>query len=100
MSKKPIIDRGNPVYNFISQVGSTAEQREDPAPQRAQNPAPDPAPQTGARSPKFKERKTRRLQLIVQPSLYEKIKEQADAVGNSVNDYIHSILEEAVKGEN
>lgn len=41
--------------------------------------------------------KTRRLQLIFKPSLYQKIKKLADLNGSSVNDTIHTLLEEATK---
>lgn len=43
----------------------------------------------------------KRVQLLVQlqPSLYETIKAKADAEGSSVNDFIHRVLEDAVKRE-
>ena len=41
----------------------------------------------------------KRLQLLMQPSLHDKIKARAKAEGSSVNEYIHHILEEAMKGE-
>lgn len=45
------------------------------------------------------EAKSKRLQLLMQPSLYSKIKEKAEETGTSVNDTIHSILSEAIRGE-
>lgn len=48
-----------------------------------------PAP----KSDKTTETKTSRLQLLVTPSLLEKLKEKAKAEGHSLNDVAHSILE-------
>lgn len=50
-------------------------------------------------APRTVEPKTRRLQLVLQPSLYSKVKERAEASGVSVNEYIHQVLEIATKGE-
>lgn len=50
-------------------------------------------------SPYFIEKRSKRLQLLLQPSLYEKIKMRADRKGCSVNDLIHNILENATKGD-
>lgn len=38
------------------------------------------------------EAKTKRVQLLIKPSLYEHIKEQADAEGRSFNDFVHRLL--------
>ena len=48
-------------------------------------------------NPLYIEKRSKRLQLLVQPSLYNKVKAQAETEGCSVNDYIHRVLEEAVK---
>ena len=45
-------------------------------------------------NPAFIECKTKRVQLLMQPSLYERAKKQAEAEGLSFNSYIHKILEE------
>ena len=57
------------------------------------------APEGYKLNPLYVETKSRRLQLLLQPSLYEKVKEQADQGGLSVNEFIHSTLEEAIKEE-
>lgn len=44
------------------------------------------------------ETKSRRLQLMIQPSLYDKVKAKAEAESSSVNDWIHKALEKATKG--
>ena len=56
------------------------------------------APEGYKANPLFVETKSRRLQLLVQPSIYEALKEGAKAEGRSVNDYVHTILEKALRG--
>jgi hypothetical protein len=46
---------------------------------------------------RFVETKSKRLNLLVQPSVYAKIKAAADQRRESVNEFIHSLLE-AVEG--
>lgn len=55
------------------------------------------APEGYKVNPLYIEKRSKRLQLLVQPSLYDKIKAQADTEGCSVNDFIHRVLEDAVK---
>jgi len=43
-------------------------------------------------NPLYLETKNKRLQLLMQPSLLNRIREQAAAKGSSVNDYIHELL--------
>lgn len=45
------------------------------------------------------ESKSKRLQILIQPSLYNKIKERAEKNRTSVNDTIHSILSKSIRGE-
>jgi len=47
-------------------------------------------------NPLFIETKSRRLQLLMQPGLHAKLKDRADKEKRSLNDLIHSILEDAV----
>ena len=54
------------------------------------------APEGYRVNPLYIEKRSKRLQLLVQPSLYDKIKAQADTEGCSVNDLIHRVLEDAV----
>lgn len=56
------------------------------------------APEGFKANPLFVETKSRRMQLLVQPSLYDAIKARATAEGQSVNELVHSILEAAIKG--
>lgn len=73
----------NPAYNFISTEEAPKE--------------PDTAPEGYKVNPLYIEKKSRRLQLLLQPSLYDLIKDKADSEGTSVNNLIHEILEKAVK---
>ena len=91
--KKSFKDSLNPAMQFISTP--TEERAEDTAPA----PRAKDAPEGYKVNPLYIEKRSKRLQLLVQPSLYEAIKAKADAEGSSVNDYIHKALEEAVKGE-
>ena len=50
-------------------------------------------------NPVFVESKSRRLQLAMQPSLYDRVKAGAVAAGLSVNEYIHQILDAATREE-
>lgn len=84
MTKKNFKD--NPACRFFS----TSE----PEPQPAGAP-----PDGYKRNPLFVETKSRRLQLVLQPSLYERVKACAIASGLSVNEYVHKILESATRGE-
>ena len=45
----------------------------------------------------YLETRSRRLQLVLQPSLYEKIRDRAANEEVSINEYIHRILSAAVE---
>ena len=57
----------------------------------------DPAPAGYKTNPLYIETRSKRLQLLVQPSLLEKLRARATREGRSLNDLIHTILEEATK---
>lgn len=82
----------NPAMQFISTPAQEAI-----VPMQQDSPAA--APDRFKANPAYVETKSRRLQLLMQPSLHDKIKARAKAEGSSVNEYIHHILEEAMKGE-
>lgn len=50
-------------------------------------------------NPLYIEKRSKRLQLLMQPSLYNELKTLADKEQCSVNDLIHRALEEFIKGE-
>ena len=114
--KKSFAGQQNPALAFISTPEAAPEAVEDNSPSTRKAAvkaaeAPEKAtPQrlkiktTGApegfkANPLYVETKSRRLQLLVQPSLYDAIKARATAEGQSVNELVHSILEAAIKGE-
>lgn len=91
MAKKTFKD--NPALQFLS-APQEAESAAQPAP------VPDMAekpPEGYKLNPMFVETKSRRMQLVLKPSLYEKVKVQAAAAGLSVNEYVHGVLETATK---
>lgn len=73
----------NPAMQFISTPTETETKREE-------------APEGYKVNPLYIEKRSKRLQLLIQPSLCDKVKAQADAEGCSVNDFIHRVLEDAV----
>ncbi len=95
MAKKTFKD--NPALRFISTEENTPEQESSQAP--AERPAPQEQPPEGYKlNPLYLETKSRRVQLILQPSLHERVKQAAQTEGISFNEYVHRVLERAVKG--
>lgn len=43
-------------------------------------------------NPLFVEKRTKRIQLIMQPSVYERAKAKAEDKGTSFNDYVHGLI--------
>lgn len=79
----------NPAMQFISTPTEETETK-------GNAPRAKEAPEGYKVNPLYIEKRSKRLQLLVQPRLYNKIKAQADAEGCSVNDFIHRVLEDAV----
>lgn len=87
MAKKNFKD--NPALQFITQ------QEETPEPQIQTSTGKAPA---GYKlNPLYIETKSKRLQLVLQPSLLEKVKAKAKEKRLSVNEYVHQTLEAATK---
>jgi hypothetical protein len=93
----------NPALRFISHDNATEEQgqpespallvqKEEELPMTEVNTANPGVPMK--RNPLYIETRSRRLNLLIQPSLHNRIKELASAKNTSVNDLIHVILEE------
>ncbi|MBQ8000372.1 MAG: hypothetical protein IJ298_04050 [Ruminococcus sp.] len=92
--KKSFTKNLNPAMQFISTAEETKpEVKTETFIERAE------APKGYKLNPVYIETKSKRLQLLVQPSLYEKVKAIADRENKSVNELIHSILEEATREE-
>lgn len=75
----------NPAMMFIS------------SPEEAERRTETPEPEPILRAPQRAEAKSRRLQLLLQPSLYEAVKARAEAEGVSVNEEIGELLRSALR---
>lgn len=89
MAKKTFRDNINPAMQFITA----------PAEETEQAVASVKAPKGYKLNPLFVETKSKRLQLLIQPSLYGKLKVKAKSEGKSVNDTVNTILQEALREE-
>ena len=99
MEKKTF--KNNPALQFIS---TPAEEEKQLVPQDQSEPVrkvstSTPVPAGYKLNPLFVETKTKRLQLVLQPSLYDRVKARATAEGVSVNEFIHRTLDAATKSE-
>ena len=90
----------NPAMMFI---GTPAEEPEalpevSTAPEKSARKTAAPEPDQRADVPMVhgREAKSRRLQLLIQPSLYNAVKARADAEGVSVNEEIGELLKRAL----
>ena len=96
MSKKSFAD-ANPAMAFIS----TAENTEDFAltqPTKEELEAKENSSSVPMkRNPEYIETKSKRVQMLMQPSLYNSIKEEAEKEGISVNEMMHTILKNHVE---
>ena len=86
MSKKSFIDNINPAMNFISQKKIDESQKES---EQSESVHID-------QFNSFQETKSKRLQLLIQPSLHEKLKAKANQEKTSVNDLVNQILKESI----
>ena len=94
MPKKPFAPV-NPALQFITMPQETP----DPAPEVKPS-APiskHEIPAGFKRNPEFIEKRDRRIMVLMQPSLYDRIKHAAQAEGVSTNDWIHRALEKAAE---
>lgn len=95
MPKKSFKD--NPALQFISTVEGQEQEQEATTKPKLSTAAK--APEGYKLNPEFVEVKSRRVQLILQPSLYDRVKQKAKAARLSVNEFVHQILEEATREE-
>jgi len=89
MSKKNFKNEFNPALQFIS--ASEEGENKEQAPQII----PDTVPMK--RNPLYIETKSKRVQLLMQPSLHGKLQAMAGQKGTSLNELIHLILQQAAK---
>ena len=86
MAKKDFSSIATPALQFISNQDTEQPKKEK-----------DTTPEGYKVNPAKKKKKSRRLQLLMQPSLYDLLKTRAVEEGTSVNNLIHELLERAVK---
>lgn len=92
--KKDFTAAFNPAEQFISMPANDAPQATtEPAQVDTTTPA---APAGYKIDPRYVETKSRRVQMLIQPSLHDRIKTRAKAERRSVNDMMHLLLEEAL----
>lgn len=89
----------NPALQFITPP--TVETAEEPQAEEPRKVTRRPAAKRGKKTSApvrtaYTEPKSRRLQLLIQPSLYEDVKELSEAEGLSVNETISELLKEAI----
>lgn len=92
MAKKSFISRDNPAMNFISQatIDRVDGKTEDTTPTGAKK-----APEGYKANPEYIETKSKRVQILVQPSLHREAKAVSEELGVSLNDFIHRAIQEA-----
>lgn len=86
MAKKSFMD--SPALRFITANEEEPQKEEKIAPKKEE------LPKGYKISPVYIETKSRRLQLLLKPSIFKKLKQTADKKHTSVNDLVNSILEE------
>lgn len=98
MGKKTFKD--NPAMQFITPPEEEADAQEETPEElqeekpKAKRPKAAQKPPAGYKlDPNMVETKTKRVQLVLQPSLYERAKEKAWREHLSVNEYIHQLIE-------
>lgn len=83
----------SPALNFLS----AAEHDQDQTQTQGGTQSEDRTPEGMRLNPdyieKYIEKRTKRVQIVVQPSLYDKAKAKADSLNKSFNDYVHGLLE-------
>jgi len=81
MAKKSFKD--NPALHFITRPGAAVK------------PKPDPAAGSAPvkLNPLYVETKSKRVQLLMRPSLHARLRAMAEAGGQSFNDLVHTLLE-------
>ena len=91
MAKKSFINKDNPVMNFISQPSIEAV---DGKPAGTRKP-----PEGYKLNPEFIETRSKRVQMLIQPSLHRDAKRASEELGISLNDFIHRAIQEATYSE-
>ena len=95
MAKKSFKD--NPALHFITPPAPARPAPSAAEPSEAKKPVPTPAAEPPLKpNPLYVETKSKRVQLLMQPSLHARLKELAAGRNQSLNDLIHTILERQI----
>lgn len=94
MTKKDF--KYNPAMSFISQesIDKVDGKPADTIPTGSRK-----APEGYKLNPEFIETKSKRVQILIQPSLHKEAKAVADKLGISLNDFIHRAIQEATHND-
>lgn len=103
MAKKDFtgaLESSDPTLRFISTEAAPAPKKEKRSAAAAEN---DALSEFQAKIPEgYKivraETRSKRMHIVVTPTIYEKIKSESNAIGLSQNEYINQILEKALFG--
>jgi len=87
--------KNNPALQFIT-MEEPAEAEEEQ--EKLTTPAGrQKAPEGYKLNPEYIEKKSKRVQLVLQPSLYNRVKAKAKKSKLSLNEYVHQVLDQATK---
>ena len=96
MAKKSFTATANPALSFISQESIDKVDREvQPEAEAPRTTARKKAPEGYKYNPEFIETKSRRVQSLILPSLYNDAKALSSELGISLNDFINKAIAEA-----
>ena len=105
-SDMPTMDELNPALQFITPPTAQSGEQHQEAEKKPAAPHPERQPEShtathrAQRATGTAETKSRRVQLLIKPSIYDGIKEHASRNGQSVNDIINFILQEFLENGN
>lgn len=100
MAKKSFTGISNPAERFISMPEVEEQRTVNTSTEPETRPAMGEKPPKGYKyNPLYVETKSRRLQLLVKPSVHEAIKERASTLGVSLNELVNTILQEYIDKE-
>ena len=89
--------KDNPALQFISMPQTQIEEKHIEEKKPEADTTEESVPMK--LNPLYIETKSRRLQLLVQPSLHKKLKLHSTTLGISVNELVHSVLENYLERE-
>lgn len=96
MTRKRIITEDAPVNELLGKLEAPEEKK---TPKAKKEPTkPSEIPEGYKLDPRFIEKKTARLQLVLKPSVSDKLKAYCKAHHVSVNDFVGAMIEERLKG--